>query len=52
MANERDCKTCAHKHPDGSCDSWKCEYISRDEAIKAYRKLKELTEVLDKMVDK
>lgn len=38
---DRDCMTCIHKHPNGMCGSWNCEYINREEAIKAYRAYKE-----------
>lgn len=32
----RDCTTCIW-HTSGSCASWDCEYISRDEAVEAVR---------------
>lgn len=37
---ERDCFNCVHKHPDGNCGSWDCEYINRREAIEAWRAMK------------
>lgn len=35
---KRDCKTCAHHTEDG-CQSWDCEYINREEAVKAWKEL-------------
>ena len=32
----RDCDNCVHETPNG-CDSWECEYIDKEEAIKAWR---------------
>ena len=33
---KRDCDTCAYRGPQG-CSAWECEYISRDDAIEAYK---------------
>ncbi len=42
MTNERNCENCAHAHPfggenDNRCDAWECDFIDRQEAIKAYK---------------
>ena len=39
---ERDCRTCAYASPfggenDNRCTAWSCEYINRQDAIKAYK---------------
>lgn len=43
---DRDCENCAHAKPfggenDNRCDAWECEYINRQEAIKAYKARRE-----------
>lgn len=40
--SDRDCERCVHSRPFGGennnrCTSWDCEFIDRQEAIKAYR---------------
>lgn len=37
--SDRDCSHCIW-HTDGRCASWDCEYISRDEAVEAVRKVR------------
>ena len=36
---DRDCDHCIW-HTSGSCASWDCEYVSRDEAVEAVRKVR------------
>ncbi len=41
---ERDCKTCVYASPfggenDNRCSAWDCEYINKQDAIKAYKTL-------------
>lgn len=42
---DRDCKTCIYANyrneNDNGCTRWDCEYINKQEAIDAYKKLKE-----------
>ena len=33
---DRDCKSCVNNTP-GGCSAWGCEYINRDEAIRAWK---------------
>lgn len=45
----RDCETCVQARPfggenDNRCSVWECEYINRDEAIKAYKIIKAMRE--------
>lgn len=46
----RECETCVHARPfggenDNRCSVWECEYINRDEAIEAYKAMREAEEV-------
>ena len=34
-----DCNKCVWGERDGGCASWDCEFIDRDEAVKAWRQL-------------
>lgn len=34
----RDCDTCVH-HTAKGCESWKCDYINVDDAIKAFKRI-------------
>lgn len=46
MNGKRDCKNCIHKVPvfdeeegiwrGAECDAWECNFVSREEALKAY----------------
>ena len=36
----RDCNSCVFGQRDGDCASWSCNYISRKEAVEAWKKLK------------
>lgn len=46
MNGKRDCKNCIHKVPvfdeeegiwrGADCDAWECNFVSREEALKAY----------------
>lgn len=38
---DRDCRNCVRNRPDVGCTSWDCEYINRDEAIEAWKKVHE-----------
>ena len=38
--SERDCKNCLW-HTDDGCSSWDCDFISREEAAEAVKKLRE-----------
>lgn len=45
----RDCTNCVHARPyggenDNRCSAWSCEYIDRNEAIKAWKELYGKTE--------
>lgn len=47
MTNERNCENCAHARPfggpnDNRCSAWECEYIDRQEAIKAYKERRDI----------
>jgi len=42
----RDCESCVYAKPyggenDNRCSAWSCEYINKNEAIEAYKNLKE-----------
>lgn len=43
--DEKECKSCAYSSPsftgDNGCTAWACEYIPREEAIDAWKKLHE-----------
>lgn len=34
----RDCDTCVH-HTVKGCDTWKCDYINVDDAVKAFKRI-------------
>jgi hypothetical protein len=34
---DRDCENCVRNKPGIGCTSWDCDYINREEAIKAYK---------------
>ena len=45
--SERNCITCVWK-VDGVCQSWECDYINRADAIEAYKRMKEMRQLINK----